>query len=939
MRTAHAHRQPIAPEEAARSHFSGSALIGRERELRTLDVFLSRTARAAELLVVTGDLGTGRSALLRETAHAARREGFVVLEARGRRAESGLRGAGLTLVLSQLEATATQPHVPAGLNEYVDRLTHTPNAEDFAGFTHWAALTALTTVCANIEAPLLLVLDDGQWFDTESLRALVAAVRRLPRRRIGLLIATTPDDSRLTEPPRLATGPLDADASGRLLRRCHPFLSAPLFDRVLREAAGNPAGITQIARALSAPDASPAALLAPRLPLGDRLQEAVAARLRGLDPAAHTFLLLAVHAGTDRMDALRDVARAAGIPADAPAAAEAAGLVTVQDGRLSFRHPLMPSAVHWTSSFTQRRRVHLALGASRTGDPYRRALHRAAVSARPDEATAAALEEGVTDDLPQAVAVLETAADLSPARKDRIRRLIKAADAASVRAETDALRALVRRIGALPTEPHEAASAAALEARLACLEDSVPGHALSLLTKSFSPLHSQWPPAFLPLPTVLYGALAEPAWSRRVEPLLSAVLHADPARRQSAGLVAALCWADRAVYAPAGRVLLDEATRRAAGALSREGGLPAPSGQTADSARDGALVATAVALDDPAAARAIGPPALRHALARGHHGTALAVATQLQIAYLHLGDRTAVLDLAEGSRQWAATPEKSYSRMMLDAGVAQVRAWEGDDDRHRRLTDGILSYALPRRLNLLAARARWARGLMALAHGRPEEAYEQLRLLWHDGGDCAHPFVARWALGDLVAAAVAAGQGDEVRPYVERAHRFDERSPCEPLRQLVARSQALLCETAEAGASFAEALTGGEELRFERARTRLAFGEWLRRQRHVSAAREQLQQARDLFGALGADIWYRRAASELLAAGDAAPSANVVWAQRFGLTPRETQVAELAAAGLTNQKIGWQLGLTPRTVASHLSQVFVKTGASSRKQLPPLLRR
>ncbi|MFE6894434.1 AAA family ATPase [Streptomyces sp. NPDC057694] len=938
MRTAQAGKEPITTEETASSRFTGGPLIGRDRELRALDDFLSRTSRSAELLVVTGDLGTGRSALLQEAVLAARREGFVVLEAKGRRAESGLSGAGLTQVLSRLEAADTQPRFPAGLNEYVRRLIQAPNATDFAGFTNWAAHTALTTVCANADAPLLLALDDGQWFDTESLHALVTAVRRLPHRPVGLLIATTSDDSRVTDLPLLATGPLDADAADRLLQRCAPFLPTPLFARVLNEAAGNPAGITDMARALSGPDASPAALLAPRLPLGDRLQEAVAARLHGLAPSAHEFLLLAVHAETDRLDTVLDVARTARIPAGGAAVAENAGLVTVQDGQLRFRHPLVPSAVHWTASFAQRRRVHLALAESLTENPYRRALHVTAVSALPDEVTAAALEEGVTGDLPQAVTVLELAADLSPAPQDQVRRLIKAAEAAALRAQGDALRDLIKRIAALPLDTHDAASAAALEARLACMEDSVPGHALSLLAKSFSTPQTQWPSAFLPLPTALSSALSEPAWSRMLEPLLADMLHADPARRQSAALVSALCWADRAVHAPTGRALLDEATSRADGDWPREGGAAAEARQ-ADPTREGALVAMAVALDDPAAARTIGSRALRRALDDGHSGVAVTVAMQLQIAHLHFGDRTAVLDLAEAGRHWARTDGKSHSRMMLDAGVAQVRAWEGDDGHHRRLTDGILSYALPRRLRLLAARARWSRGLMALAHGRPEEAYEELRLLWHDDGDASHPSVARWALGDLVAAAVASGQGDDVRPYVEQVRRLNEQSPSELLRHLVARSQALLCEGAEADTYFAEALAGNDELRFEQARTHLAFGEWLRRQRHVSAAREELQRARDLFGALGADVWYRRAASELIAAGDGSPGANPAWAERYGLTPRETEVAQLAAAGLTNQKIGWQLGLTPRTVASHLSQVFIKTGAGSRKQLPPLLRK
>lgn len=256
------------------------------------------------------------------------------------------------------------------------------------------------------------------------------------------------------------------------------------------------------------------------------------------------------------------------------------------------------------------------------------------------------------------------------------------------------------------------------------------------------------------------------------------------------------------------------------------------------------------------------------------------------------------------------------------------------------MTDGILSFALPRRLTMLAARARWSRGLMALAHGRPEEAYEELRMLWHIDGDAHHPFVARWALGDLVAAAVAAGLDNDVRAHVEQVAQENWHTRSALLELLVARSRALLSEKGEeTDRHFTEALSAsGENLRFERARTHLAYGEWLRRQRRVLDARLQLQLARDTFAALGAGIWSRRAASELLAAGEAASSAHPAWAEQFRLTPREAEVARLAASGLTNQKIGWQLGLTHRTVASHLSRVFVKVGVGSRKQLPAVLR-
>ncbi|WP_331728192.1 helix-turn-helix transcriptional regulator [Streptomyces sp. NBC_01176] len=153
------------------------------------------------------------------------------------------------------------------------------------------------------------------------------------------------------------------------------------------------------------------------------------------------------------------------------------------------------------------------------------------------------------------------------------------------------------------------------------------------------------------------------------------------------------------------------------------------------------------------------------------------------------------------------------------------------------------------------------------------------------------------------------------------------------------RSQAILSDGAESGRLFSLALSvpEAEAVRYERARTRMAFGEWLRRQRRVREARDQSQRARDAFDSLGARAWVRRADSELLATGDASPSPQRLWATKFGLTPREDELAWLAVSGLSNQGIGWQLGLTHRTVASHLSHVYVKVGVSSRKHLPSAL--
>ena len=118
---------------------------------------------------------------------------------------------------------------------------------------------------------------------------------------------------------------------------------------------------------------------------------------------------------------------------------------------------------------------------------------------------------------------------------------------------------------------------------------------------------------------------------------------------------------------------------------------------------------------------------------------------------------------------------------------------------------------------------------------------------------------------------------------------------------------------------------------FQRARLQLAYGIWLRRQRRPADSRPPLRSARATFEVLGAVPWEERARQELRATGETvrrrAPEA------RDELTPQERQIAEMAAAGLSNREIGQQMYLSHRSVASHLYRLFPKLGVTSRAQL------
>ena len=129
---------------------------------------------------------------------------------------------------------------------------------------------------------------------------------------------------------------------------------------------------------------------------------------------------------------------------------------------------------------------------------------------------------------------------------------------------------------------------------------------------------------------------------------------------------------------------------------------------------------------------------------------------------------------------------------------------------------------------------------------------------------------------------------------------------------------------------------GRTRLRTELARAHLLYGEWLRRERRRSQAREQLRRAHQMFDAMGMRAFAERARRELVATGETARKRNDV-ARITPLTPQEGQVARLARDGLTNPEIGARLFISSRTVQYHLRKVFAKLSISSRSQLEVVL--
>jgi DNA-binding CsgD family transcriptional regulator len=194
-----------------------------------------------------------------------------------------------------------------------------------------------------------------------------------------------------------------------------------------------------------------------------------------------------------------------------------------------------------------------------------------------------------------------------------------------------------------------------------------------------------------------------------------------------------------------------------------------------------------------------------------------------------------------------------------------------------------------------------------------------------------------WALPELVEAAVRRGETELARDALERLAESTQPSGTDFGLGIEARSRALLRDGAAADGLYREAIDrlGRTQLRPERARAQLLYGEWLRRENRRVDAREQLRIAHDLFAAIGMEAFAERARIELLATGETARKRTVETSDV--LTAQEAVIARLARDGLSNPEIGTRLFISARTVQYHLGKVFTKLDISSRAQLDRVL--
>lgn len=916
-------------------------LAGRDTEAATINQFLRELPRGPRVLLIEGEAGIGKTTLLREGRHAALHLGITVLSAYPVESEMPLEYAGLADLLETVPA-ASIAELPAPQRDAVGQgvlRAEPPRRAADSRTTATAVLTLLRGLAQT--RPVLVLVDDLPWLDTPSARVLSFALRRLRDEPVGLLAAARSDW--LGCQPPLATDALPAGRVDRLplvplsLGAIRELLAAratlpaarSLLLRLYETSGGNPLFALELAaRATAGPGPRD------RLDVPDSLRRLLRGRVTGLPPGPRDLLLVS---SLTADPALPVISAAARDPATAHAdlqAAVQAGLLANIDGDITFVHPLMRSVVAEEAGATARRAAHQRLAAV-VRDREARVRHLALGAEGPDEAVAGELEvaartaarRGACD---TAGDLAELAVVLTPlAQRDRHHgRIVLAAEQ---RFEaSDPARAcylLESVVGAMPAGPARAEVRRRL-ARYRLFRGEPLAGWITALERALDEAGDD--PALRAV-IMMDRAVAASYAGHLPEAIRSAELTLDLARqtadqRLEAQGCAGLAFA---TFLPGNGPRLDLIRRALAGP-------PQSAGLSMELRPNVAVGHILHWTDDLDGARVLYEQEYARALEQG-------VQTGLPFLLWALSENESWAGnwpraehlaaegygLAEDSGSPAAIAFMSAARGLLHACRGRIDAGQRDA-AHAVEVAGTLG------IPLLAVTAAQIFGIAALSEGDARGAHERLdpfaaAALAEGIGEPAlcrflpDEIEALTRLGDLAAAEALLAPFEARSTQLGRGWGIAAASRCRGLL-LAARGDLAGGESAlAAGLDLHRRLP----LPFEEARTLLVAGEIHRRQRHKRQALTFLQAALAIFERLGAPRWHRRVSEELVRVGTRAtpPGAGPL------LTAAEQRVADLVAAGRTNQEVAAELFMGRRTVEAHLSRVYRKLDVRSRTEL------
>ena len=905
----------------------GDQLVGRQRERDVLDRVLEASRGGhGGVLVVYGDPGVGKTALLEYAATAA--PDFGVARAVGVEGEMELAFAALHQLCSpNLDLIDGLPDPQREALEVALGLSAGRTPDPF--LVGLAVLNLLSE--AAEERPLLCVIDDAQWLDRASARVLAFVARRLLAERIAMVFAAREQIVSLAGFAELQVEPLGHRDARALLDSILPGrLDERVLERIVVETHGNPLALLELPRGLTPAQLAGGFGLPTALPLSTGIEQSFTRRLVRLPRDARQLVLLAAAEPLGDPALLWRAAQQLGIPETAAQAAELEGLLRL-DGAVTFRHPLVRSAVYGAAEPTERRKVHLALAEAtdREIDPDRRAWHRAQAAASLDEDVAAELELSAAraqarGGFAAAAAFLERATELTPEESRRSRRALAAAQAKlQAGALDDALRLVATAESGVLTEL-EQARAELLRAQLSFF--STRGNdAAPLLLEAAERLREIDPElareTYLEALTaaIFAGPLAGPGASS--SEVAQAAKAAPPARKPRGldqlldGLVALLT----DTYA-AGVPILRKTQRAFGAGMSEREELRWMWGGT---------VSAMLLWDDERWERLSDRhlQLVRETGALGGLQIALGHREGMHVFAGELGSAASLLDAIEEATQLTGSPLPPYHGL----GLVAMRGREAEA---RRLIDKARPEVIERGEGAGLEFMDWAEAVLYNGLGRYSEALAASRRVL----DSSELVPVNWALPELVEAAARTGArelaADADRLLTDRSGA----SGTDWALGIAARSHALVVEDECADDLYAEAIERLSRTRVavDLARAHLLYGEWLRRQSRRVDARKELRIAHEMFTDFGMEAFAERARVELEATGEHARTRTV---ETLGdLTPQESQISRLVAQGHTNREIAAQLFISPSTVEYHLRKVFRKLGVKTRTQLANRMR-
>jgi DNA-binding CsgD family transcriptional regulator len=895
-----------------------SLLLGRDPECTAIDSVLE-DARAGMggALVVRGEAGIGKSALLEYARQQA--APMAVLSAVGVEAESDLAFAGLHELLRPVlnhlgELPDIQSKALAGAlglapSTHADRLLIS------------AAVLGLLAAAAQ-DHPTLCVVDDAQWVDRPSAEALVFTARRLRADRLAIVFAAREGEAARFEAAGLAeltlTGLAEQPAAAVLASRAR---QAPrgVRDRLLAEAAGNPLALMELANGLTEEQLAGLVPMPEATPLTPRLEGVFRQRIAQLPAAAQTALLIAAADNTGDAPAVLRAAAGLQLPPEALDPALQAGLIRVTGTTITFRHPLVRSALYQAATLSQRQRVHAALAGALSGEENtdRRVWHQAMATLTGDEEVAAALEASArraqlrAGHASAATAYLR-AAELSTDGTHRVQRLAGGAGAAWDAGQPDRARGIIGQ--AMPQATGQT------RAQLLHLSGTIEGFGGNL-RQAFTLLVDAADACTDPSLTIEILSQAADAAICAGAPAALAELS------QRAKRISPVDEVDRFRIAT-----LDGFTRFYAGDYGRGQALLIDALDAADMITDLHLLLWAADVATMAKGLDAGLPYVNRAVdvARQHGLLSFLAPALRQQSMEFLWSSQFDLAYAAAQEGYRLSSDLGYWTAWHLMNMAAVEAVWGRDQDARRHADESLAL-VARHHSWFQAITEWTLGMIEVTAGRSDKAADRLFTLTAPARPDIHPAIALEAMPDAIEAGVRASRPAEAAQRLEALGVLVTAAATPARQALFARCEALV-GVRDADEAFGEAIEAAPALPpLQRARTQLLYGEWLRRQRRRGESRGHLRTALEMFRTLGAVPWAGRAEAELRATGETARKRDVSAVEQ--LTPQELEIVGLVTEGLANKEIAAQLFLSPRTVDYHLRKVFTKLGITSRGEL------